>query len=69
MTMRAESEHQPGQSRDPIIDMMHAHGIPITREAYIELAYMGAPPSEWTAENEADLPAELQDWSKVKTNS
>jgi len=40
-------------------------GIPITRENYIEVAYFREPPEEWTAEDEMQLPKQLQDWSKV----
>lgn len=37
----------------------------VTREQYINFIYMGEPPEEWTAEDEADMPEELRDWSKV----
>jgi hypothetical protein len=33
------------------------------RETYILLNYFGDPPEPWTAEHEAELPEELQDWS------
>jgi len=36
-----------------------------SRENYIEVAYFGEPPEEWTAEDEMQLPKQLQDWSKV----
>jgi hypothetical protein len=35
-------------------------GIPRTRENYIDLAYAGEPPEEWTAELELDLPEYLR---------
>lgn len=45
---------------DAVLDFMRANNIPITRERYINLAYNGEPPEEWTAEAEAELPPELQ---------
>jgi hypothetical protein len=51
---------------DPVIELTRKAGIPITREEYIYTAYMGQPPEEWTAELEAELPEELQDWSQFK---
>jgi hypothetical protein len=38
----------------------HADGKPITRERYLDVAYLGKPPAELTAEQEAELPKELQ---------
>ena len=45
-----------------IIDLLEEAGIPVTRENYIDLAW-GNPLPQWTAELEAQLPEELQDWS------
>ena len=45
-----------------VIDLMKQAGIPITRENYINTNW-GDPDLEWTAELEAELPEELQDWS------
>ena len=45
---------------DHILDFMKRHDIPITRENYLDIAYLGAPPDELDAETEADLPVELQ---------
>jgi hypothetical protein len=43
-----------------VLATMQRHGIPLTRENYIDLATnMGE--IEWTAEHEADLPPELCD--------
>lgn len=39
---------------------MQKHGIAVTRENYIELAYFGKPPDPWTAEDEDGLPPELR---------
>ena len=35
-------------------------GIPATRENYLELAYMGDPPEELSAEQELELPVQFQ---------
>jgi hypothetical protein len=53
------SDRQTG-SGDGLIDLMRHHNIPITRENYLELAYMGEVPEELSAEEEANLPPELQ---------
>jgi hypothetical protein len=43
----------------PLLAMMRRHGIPLTRENYIELACAGG--AEWSLESEIDLPPELRD--------
>lgn len=45
---------------DYVLDKMKESGIPMTRENYLELAYMGDPPEKLSAEEEADLPEEFQ---------
>jgi len=35
-------------------------GIPVTRENYLNLVYLGRPPEELSAEEECELPEELQ---------
>jgi hypothetical protein len=40
---QAASDRQTG-SGDELIDLMRYAGVPITRENYLELAYMGEPP-------------------------
>ena len=49
-------------SRARVIPLMKEAGIPVTRENYIATNW-GEPLPEWTAELEAELPEELQDWS------
>jgi hypothetical protein len=39
--------------------------VPVTRQNYIDLNWMGDPPDPWTALHEAELPQQLQDWTKV----
>jgi hypothetical protein len=51
------------ESEDGLLALMRHYGIPITRESYLELAYMGEPPEELSAEEEMNLPPELR---KVK---
>jgi len=46
---------------DPILDVMQAHNIPLTRENYIALNYLGNPPEELSAEEEAELPEAFQE--------
>jgi hypothetical protein len=35
-------------------------GVPLTRQNYIDMNWLGKPPEEWTAEHEADLPEMFQ---------
>lgn len=35
-------------------------GLPLTRENWIELAYLGNPPSEWTQDLENELPRSIR---------
>ena len=65
MTTREASDRRRG-SDDSVIEMMKEHSIPITRENYLHLNYMGEIPDPWTAEHEAELPRRLQDWTKFK---
>jgi hypothetical protein len=50
---------------DLVVQMMHRYNIPMTRENYLQIAYFGELPDSWTAEHQDELPAALQDWSKV----
>ncbi len=49
-----EAEH------DPVLKYMLEHGIPLTREKYISLNYIGHPPEPWTEEDERQLPSIFQ---------
>ena len=51
-------ETSPQQSRQLGLTerLLIRHGIPVTRENWINLAYMGHPPEEWTYEHEMELP-------------
>jgi len=46
---------------DAILAMMKTHRIPMTRENYLALAYLGHPPAELDHEEEAELPKTLQE--------
>lgn len=48
------------QSDDPLVKMMRKLRIPITRDNYLDLAYFGDKPKELDAEQEAELPQQLQ---------
>jgi hypothetical protein len=45
---------------DAISEWLQKNGEPVTREAWIDLNWLGEPPEPWTAEDEAQLPEELQ---------
>jgi hypothetical protein len=46
---------------DPLLRLMQEHNIPINRENYLTLMFMGDPP-DWSAEYESEMPEFLQDW-------
>lgn len=45
---------------DHVLEYMKKHGVPLTRDNYLAVAYMGNPPEELDAEEEAALPAQIQ---------
>ena len=45
---------------EPLMRLMKKYDIPLTRENYLKLAYVGEVPEPLSAEQEADLPVELQ---------
>jgi len=63
---QAALQIQPGT--EPIIEMLEELGFPVTRENYLNMAYPGNLP-EWTPELEAELPQELQDFSKISSTN
>ena len=44
-----------GELMDDILKFMVEKGIPLTKDNYVEIAYMGDPPAEFDAEIEAEL--------------
>lgn len=57
------AEHLSAGQR-AVIALIKMDGDPVTRESYIAVAYGPDMPDPWTAEDEAELPEELQDWSQ-----
>ena len=56
-----ESATQAGTSPDdPISAYLMKQGIPVTRENWIDLNWVGEPPDPWTQEDEQELPESLQ---------
>jgi hypothetical protein len=47
-------------ARDIILEKMKAEKLPMTRDQYLALAYMGNPPETLSAEEEAELPEQFQ---------
>jgi hypothetical protein len=47
-----------------VLRLMKRHGIPVTREHFIHINWMGSPPDPWTAEDEEQLPTDLQNWEQ-----
>lgn len=57
---QGELTPQAGNNYNPVIEAMKKYKIPITRENYLDLAYMGEPPEELSAEEELELPEQLR---------
>ena len=49
-----------GYENDGLLKLMRRFNIPITRESYLNLAFMGEPPAELSAEEEQNLPPEVR---------
>ena len=45
---------------DMVLKLMKERGIPLTREAYLQIAYLGCPPEEIGGEIEAEIPWEIK---------
>jgi hypothetical protein len=45
--------------RDAVIDFMKSRNIPLTRDNYLDFAYLGNPPEELDAEEESQIPKAL----------
>ena len=41
------------------LEYMKKNGVPLTRENYLDYAYLGNPPDELSAEEEAEIPEGL----------
>ena len=55
-----ESTHQSGKEVDFVLDLLKKFKLPLTRDNYPGLAYPEGIPETWGAENEAELPKEIQ---------
>jgi hypothetical protein len=54
-----ESKTPPGSN--PLLEAMKQRGIPLTKEAYLKMAYPEGVPDPLPPEVEADLPDSLRD--------
>ena len=55
-----ESTPQSGNEQDYVLNLLTKFNLPVTRENYLGLAYPEGLPQTWGAENEAELPKEIQ---------
>ena len=46
---------------DHTFEYMKKNGVPLTREDYLDYAYLGNPPEHLTAEEEAQLPEQFRE--------
>lgn len=59
MNEQTELTPQPG-NEDGVLALMQRLNLPMTREQYLELAFMGDMPEELGAEEEAGLPEQFR---------
>jgi hypothetical protein len=43
-----------------VLEWMKKNDVPLTRKNYLDIAYLGDPPKELSAEEEADIPPEVR---------
>ena len=61
MPLNSEPEaSMPPSGKDGFLLMMEKYEIPLTRENYLDLVYLGNAPEELSAEEEAELPEMFQ---------
>ena len=60
MKQPVASTPQPGNSEDGVLALMKKFDLPMTREQYIELAYLGEEPDIFGAELEEALPPQFR---------
>ena len=60
MEQPVASTPQPGRNEDGVIALMKKFNLPMTREQYIELAYLGEEPEIFGAELEEALPEQFR---------
>ena len=58
------SHHRAGQAEDEILQEMKELHLPMTRASYLTLAYWPDLPDELSAEEEALLPEQFQQWDE-----
>jgi hypothetical protein len=46
---------------DIVLQRMKEYNVPLTRQNYLDMAYMGNPPDEIGGEIEASIPQEIRD--------
>jgi hypothetical protein len=64
MAITVDEEHgypPPAVPSNPLLDWMKAHGLPLTRQVYLELNYPDGVPDPLPAEVEAEIPGELRE--------
>ena len=53
-------------TNDIVLQLMIEKGVPLTRENYLHIAYMGNPPEEIGGEIEASIPKEIGEAEDVQ---
>lgn len=55
-----ESNRHHGTEENPLISLMRRLKIPVNRETYLSLAYLGNPPEELSPEQEEEMPPHMR---------
>jgi hypothetical protein len=50
----------PKPEPNPTLEFLKSEGLPLTRKNYLDVVYLGNPPAELDAEQEAELPDGLE---------
>jgi hypothetical protein len=60
MTTKIDPRLLEAARYSPTLKHMIKNGLPLTREKFISMNYLGHPPEPWTDEHEAELPEPFQ---------
>jgi hypothetical protein len=64
MTMAKSQQTKPdsesSNTQNPIVHLMEENGIPLTRDNYLLVAYLGHPPKEIDPEVEEEMPGQFR---------
>lgn len=57
---RPKTESTEPEESDEILDWMRENNLPLTRQEYLNVRFMGEVPKELSAEQELDMPVQFR---------